>query len=73
MWLKLITVFSLFFLCTSFSFAQNLALNGGERAALEAELRQLEEESKKIQADLENKRGTRKNLEGELSLINAKK
>jgi len=72
MWFKLITVFSLFFLCTSFSFAQNLALNGDERAALEAELRQLEEESKKIQADLENKKGFRKGLEGELSVINAK-
>lgn len=43
-----------------------------ERAQLEAELRQLEEESKKIQADLENKRGARKSLESELGLINAK-
>jgi hypothetical protein len=39
---------------------------------LEAQLKQLEEESKKIQADLDNKKGERKGLENELSIINDK-
>jgi membrane-bound lytic murein transglycosylase B len=73
------SLFKLFFLSLTFSFlsfsissAQNLALGSDERASLEQELRQLEEESKRIQSELDNKKGERKGLEKELSLINSK-
>ena len=65
----------MFFICLSFSnftFAQSGPVTGEERTRLEAELRQLEEESAKIQKELEGKKGQRKSLEGELSIINLK-
>jgi membrane-bound lytic murein transglycosylase B len=52
--------------------SSNLALTSDERSRLEAELRQLEEESAKIQKELENTKGQRKGLEGDLKVISAK-
>jgi membrane-bound lytic murein transglycosylase B len=69
----IISVFclSLFtFLSNGVTFAQSLS--PAERAQLEQQLKQLEEESRKIQADLDNKKGERKGLENELSIINSK-
>lgn len=55
-----------------FAQTSNLALSSTERAQLENELRLLEEESIKIQNELNGKVGERKTLEGDLKTINLK-
>lgn len=69
------TLSSVLFVAFTFSASVNFAfaqVSGEERIRLEAELRQLEEESANIQKQLDGKKGQRKSLEGELSLINLK-
>ncbi len=66
----------LFLIVFNFTFAQkantNLAIDADERAKLQDELKQLEAESKKIQNDLDNKKGERKGYEKELGIVNGR-
>jgi len=72
--LKSVFLIAIFCLVGTPVFAQsaNLALSTSERAQLENELRLLEEESIKIQHELNGKVGERKTLEGDLKTINLK-
>lgn len=65
-------LFSLFFLTGAFSQISHADVSPDERAQLEAQLKELEAESAKIQADLNNKIGERKGLESDLKIINDK-